>query len=148
VIVTPAKGKRPMGRNAAQLCLLPAFAMALAACSSTTGQVENPNIYPTGFRQEVLLTLQRVLADPTNVRDAYISDPALTLVGKDQRYTICVRYNPRDELRRYLGSTDRIGYFYEGHINQLVAATKEQCGNAAYKPFPELEKVCPAKKCD
>jgi len=30
----------------------------------------------------------------------------------------------------------------------LVEATKEQCGNAAYKPFPELEKLCQAKKCD
>ena len=44
--------------------------------------------------------------------------------------------------RNYAGSTDRIAYFYGGHLNQLVEATKEQCGNAAYKPFPELEKLC------
>jgi len=29
----------------------------------------------------------------------------------------------------------------------MVEATKEQCGNAAYKPFPELEKYCFASKC-
>ena len=42
----------------------------------------------------------------------------------------------------YEGSTDRIAYFYGGHLNQLIEASKEQCGNAAYKPFPELEKLC------
>jgi hypothetical protein len=58
-----------------------------------------------------------------------------------------VRYNARNNLHQYLGSTDRIGYFFGGHLNQLVLATKEQCGNAAYKPFPELEQICPAKSC-
>ena len=46
----------------------------------------------------------------------------------------------------YTGSKDRIAYFYGGHLNQLVEATKEQCGNAAYKPFPELEKLCLARQ--
>ena len=80
------------------------------------------------------------------MRDAYISDPALSSVGKDQRYTACVRYNAR-ENGDYVGSTDRFAYFYGGHLNQLIEASKEQCGNAAYKPFPELEKLCQAKKC-
>jgi len=30
----------------------------------------------------------------------------------------------------------------------LIQASKEQCGNAAYKPFPELEKLCLATKCE
>ena len=88
-----------------------------------------------------------LLDDPTNVRDAYISDPVLRPVGKDERYTVCVRSNSRDAARQYTGSKDRIGYFYGGHLNQLIDATKEQCGNAAYKPFPELEKLCQARKC-
>ena len=89
----------------------------------------------------------KALADPVNVRDAYMSDPVLTSTGKDQRYAACVRYNARDAGRRYMGSTDRIAYFYGGHLNQLVEATPEQCGKAAYKPFPELEKLCFAVKC-
>ena len=47
--------------------------------------------------------------------------------------------------QRIHGQQDRIGYFYGGHLNQLVEASKAQCGNAAYKPFPELEKLCQAK---
>ncbi len=44
-------------------------------------------------------------------------------------------------------NAERIAYFYGGHLNQLIEASKEQCGNAAYKPFPELEKVCLGKGC-
>ncbi len=137
-----------MGRNAARLCLLAVLALALAACASgdKTADVD-PNLFPTKYKDEILDTLRDTLANPTNVRDAYISDPALSPVGKDQRYTACVRYNAREAGPQYSGSTDRLAYFYGGHLNQLIEASKEQCGNAAYKPFPELEKLCQAKKC-
>jgi hypothetical protein len=128
-----------------------AFGLALAACSSSskTEDVE-PNIFPAKYKDEVIATLTPVLSDPTNLRDTFISEPALTAIsgGKEQRYTVCVRYNQRDPSRRYMGVTDRIGYFYGGHLNQLIEATKEQCGNAAYRPFPELAKLCQATKCD
>ena len=76
-------------------------------------------------------------------------DPALVPVGKDSRYAVCIRSNSRDYHRNYPGSQDRIAYFYGGHLNQLVDATKEQCGNAAYKPYPELEKLCLSEhKCN
>jgi hypothetical protein len=137
-----------MVRTAASLCLLAALVMGLAACSSDSTKEPDPNIVPTNAKQEILKTLMKALADPTNVRDAYMSDPVLTSTGREQRYAACVRYNARDGSRRYTGSTDRIGFFYSGHLNQLVEATKEQCGNAAYKPFPELEKLCQATKCE
>jgi hypothetical protein len=137
-----------MGRTIASLCLVLALAVALAACSSDSNKEMDPNIAPTNAKDEILTTMLKVLPDPTNVRDAYMSDPVITSAGKEPRYTACVRYNARDAGRRYMGSTDRIAYFYGGHLNQLIEATKEQCGNAAYKPFPELEKLCQAKKCE
>jgi ABC-type Fe3+-hydroxamate transport system substrate-binding protein len=137
-----------MGGNAARLCLLTALAIALAACASDSKRENlDPNIFPTNYKQEILDTLSRTLDDPANIRDAFISDPVLAPVAKDQRYIICVRYNSRNLRQQYAGSKDRIGYFYGGHLNQLVDATPEQCGNASYKPFPELEKLCQATKC-
>ena len=125
-------------------------ALALAACSGDSKKDTDPepNMLPTNYKQEILDTIQQALDDPTNVRDAFITDPVLRTAGAAQRYTICVRYNARDLQRHYVGSKDRIGYFFGGHLNQLVDATPEQCGNAAYKPFPELEKLCFAKKCE
>ena len=138
-----------MMKIAASACLLSVLAVGLTGCSGSGSKQpeENPNVFPADYKNEILLTLTNMLDNPTNVRDAFISEPVLRQAGKEQRYVICVRSNSRDGAGQYTGSTDRIGYFYAGHLTQLIDATKEQCGNAAYKPFPELEKLCQAKKC-
>lgn len=136
-----------MRRWAATWFCIAVSATVIAACSSDPKDEQDPNIVPTLYKQELLDTLQRSFPYPARVRDAFITDPALTPVGKDQRYVVCVRYNARDTETHYAGSKDKIGYFYGGHLNQLVEATPEQCGKAAYKPFPELEKLCFAVKC-
>ena len=131
--------------HAIATCLL---GLALAACSSDKKDAEpDPNLVPTNYRQEIVDTLLKTLDDPTNIREAVISEPELRVAGQSQRYTVCVRFNARDISKRYTGPQDRIAYFFAGHLNQLVEATPEQCGRAAYKPFPELEKLCLASKC-
>jgi hypothetical protein len=123
--------------------------MGLVACSSgSSKQPEDiPNVFPADYKNEILNTMTLSLEDPTNIRGAFISEPVLQPAGKDERYTVCVRSDSRNANKNYTGSKDRIGYFYAGHLTQLVDATQEQCGRAAYKPFPELEKLCQAKKC-
>jgi hypothetical protein len=141
-------GKQTMATRVTSLCLLSALALVAAGCSSSSkAPEENPNVYPSNYKDEILNTMTTMLDDPTNVRSAYISDPVISTVGKEGRYTVCVRSDSRNANKEYTGSKDRIGYFYAGHLNQLVGATREQCGNAAYKPFPELEKLCQARKC-
>jgi hypothetical protein len=129
--------------------LLVALAGGLAACSgsSSSTKEDDPNVFPAEYKKEILSALSTALDDPTNIRDAFISEPALVSTSGGQRYAVCVRYNARDLARRYVGSTDRIVYFYGGHLNQLVDATPEQCGKANYQRFPELEKLCLAAKC-
>jgi hypothetical protein len=138
-----------MIRSVAKLCLTSAFVMSLLACSSGSKKEpeENPNVFPSDYKNEILNTMTSSLDDPTNIRSAYISEPALRPAGKEQRYVVCVRSDSRDYARQYTGVKDRAAIFYGGHLNQLIDATKEQCGNAAYRPFPELEKLCQAKKC-
>jgi hypothetical protein len=124
------------------------LALVLGACSSDKKQPEeNPNVFPADYKTEILTTMTTMLDNPTNVRNAYISDPILRAAGKEERYIVCVRSDSRNINGQYAGSKDRIAIFYGGHLNQLIDATKEQCGNAAYKPFPELEHLCQAKKC-
>ena len=138
-----------MVRCVAKLCLMSAFAMSLLACSSGSKKEpeENPNLFPSDYKNQILNTMTNSLDDPTNVRSAYISDPVLRPAGKEERYVVCVRSDSRDLSKRYTGAKDRIAIFYGGHLTQLIDATREQCGNAAYKPFPELENLCQAKKC-
>lgn len=137
-----------MASRVASLCLLWVLAPALIACSSSSKESEeNPNQFPASYKDEILNTMTTALDDPTNVRGAFISDPVLRRAGTDERYVVCVRSDSRNANKQYTGTKDRIAFFYGGHLNQLIEATKEQCGNAAYKPFPELEKLCQAKKC-
>ena len=138
-----------MIRSMGKLFLTSAFAMSLLACSSGSKKEpeENPNIFPSDYKNEILNTMTNSLDDPTNVRSAYISEPALRPAGREQRYVVCVRSDSRDTSKRYTGAQDRLAIFYGGHLTQLIDATREQCGNAAYRPFPELENLCQAKKC-
>ena len=138
-----------MMKTAVSASLLSVLAVGLIGCSGSGSKQpeENPNIFPADYKNEILLTMTNALEDPTNIRDAFVSEPALRQAGKEERYVVCVRSDSRNANKHYTGSKDRIGYFYAGHLTQLVEATKEQCGSAAYKPFPELEKLCQAKKC-
>ena len=139
-----------MSKTAVRASLLAMLLVALAACSSDSKKnaEPEPNILPTNYKQEIIDTLSRTLDDPTNVREAGISEPVLRTAGHDQRYTVCVRYNARNLARQYVGPEERIGYFFGGHLNQLVKGGPEQCRNVAYKPFPELEKICLGNKCE
>jgi len=137
-----------MGRRAVSLCLLSAFAMALAACSSDS-KPENPNLFPTNYKKEIIDTLIKLFKDNETIKvsGAFVSDPVLRPVGKEQLYTACVRYTSHGVTPGEIGNAVRIAYFYGGHLNQLVEASKDQCGNAAYKPFPELDKYCAGTGC-
>lgn len=123
-------------------------AVVLGACSGA-GREEavDPNLFPTDYRQEVLDTMRRSLDVATNVRDAAISEPVLRPSGRDQRYSVCVRSNSRDINGQYTGIKERVGWFWGGHLNQLVEATPGQCAGVTYRPWPELEKLCQATKC-
>lgn len=134
-----------MGRTIAGLCLL--AGIALAGCSSGGDKPEDPNAFPKEYQRELLMTLTNLMEDPTNVREAGISDPVLRPAGSEQRYTVCVRSNSRNLNRHYEGVKERIAYFYGGTLNQIVEASKGQCAGAVYKPWPELEKYCMAKSC-
>src|SRR5215475_5300113 len=137
-----------MIRPVPKLCLLVAGVLVLSACSASKKEPEeNPNVFPADYKSEILTTMTSSLEDPTNVRNAYISEPVLRSAGREERYVVCVRSDSRNAYREYAGAKDRIAFFYGGHLNQLIDATKEQCGSAVYKPFPELEHLCQAKKC-
>src|SRR5215471_15135564 len=94
---------------------------------------------PTSRLAMALVAGAFALAGCGGVRSAFITDPTLTQFGNENRYTVCLRYNARDSGGQYEGSKDRIAIFYGAQINQVRDATKEECGTAVYRPFPELE---------
>ena len=141
-----------MTTRALRILFVAAAALAVAGCGSGEylgkPKEPEPNIVPVNYKQDIIDTLRQTLDDPTNVRDAAVSEPTLMQIGREQRFASCVRANSRDTARQYTGVKVRIAVFFAGRLNQLVEAGKDQCVNAAYKPFPELEKLCMGKSCE
>lgn len=138
-----------MGKRAASLWLLSALAVGLAACSQDKIATADPNLLPARYKEEIVDTLRTVFDknETQTVTNAVISDLALRPVGSEQRYMVCVRYTAHGTAFNLSANAERVAFFYGGHLNQLIEATKEQCGNAAYKPFPELNALCLGKGC-
>jgi hypothetical protein len=126
--------------------LLVMATLGFAGCTGDPAKVEE-NVYPADYKKIILNLVKNNQPDPTNIRDATISEAVLRPVENVTRYVVCVRYNPRNALHEYSGVTERIIYFYQGHVTQFVPASREQCSWADYKPFPELEKICMGDKC-
>ncbi len=125
------------------MSLLLLAGMMLAGCSGFGGKdpppvVVDPNVFPSDYKAQIMALLQSRLADPSSVREPFVSDPMLKPVGQDNRYVVCVRYDARNNQGKYIGSRDHVAYFLIGRINQLVDATNE-CVGANYQPFPELQ---------
>lgn len=126
--------------------VLIALAIALADCSLFEGKKSNAppievNVVPPNYRATLLEFLKGELADPVGVRDAYISEPRLQPIGADSRYVVCVRFNSKDGYGQYTGVRDHVAIYFAGKLTQFVVATREQCGNAAYQRFAELEQL-------
>lgn len=121
-----------------------ALALGLAACGGVHNQPTirgEANIVPASYKAEILAFLRTYLNDPTKIRGAFVSEPALTQVVGTQRYASCLRFNARKSNGEYEGSKDRLVLFLSGRLDTMVPAKPDQCANAAYQPFPELERL-------
>jgi hypothetical protein len=130
---------------------------SLAGCGSGRLREEREaliNIYPDNFRADLLAALHTYVSDPRNIRDAYVSEPAIRPIGRQNRYAACVRFNARNSDGRYVGSRDVLAVFVAGRFDQFIDTSaqlgpanqtspttivQELCGAADYKRFPELE---------
>jgi hypothetical protein len=121
---------------------------ALAACSSVEKDYSGPetqggasvNIFPEKYRAEILAYQRSYLNDPTGVRSAAISQPAVRKVGSVERYVVCVRFNAKQPSGGYAGVREHMAIFLAGKLDQM-GVTRELCKDAAYEPFPELERL-------
>ena len=67
-----------------------------------------------------------------------IAEPALKPVGPSQHYVVCVQFNPRGQIK-----TTKAAVYLSGQMTQFIDATPEQCADAVYQPFKELEAATP-----
>jgi hypothetical protein len=53
----------------------------------------------------------------------------------------CVRYNAKSSDGQYSGSKDSVVTFRSGRLDRIIDNAREQCKDAAYVRFPELERM-------
>ena len=130
--------------------ILPAL-LLLAACSTDVGpsaaelkaQWEAQNVFPQSYKQDLLAFLRTYLNDPSHIREAGVSQPALKKAGPGDRYVACVRYNARKMGGKYAGVKDGAAIYVSGKLDHFIDGKEAQpfCKDVAYAPFPELERL-------
>jgi hypothetical protein len=116
--------------------------LALGACAGVPGGAEGrATVYPASYKTELLAFLRTYLNDPSNIRDAFISEPSVRTVGGETRYVVCLRYEARRSSGEYSPSRERMAVYYAGRFDRFLESAREQCSGATYQPFPELERL-------
>jgi hypothetical protein len=125
--------------------------LAAAGCNTDTGpsqaelraQWEAQNSLPQNYKQDLLAFLRTYLNDPSHVRDGAVSPPKLETVGPGQRYVACVRYNARDNSRKYMGVKTGAAVYVSGKLDRFLDGkeAKPYCKDAAFASFPELARL-------
>jgi hypothetical protein len=131
--------------------------VGLSACSRIDAmndelarQEQVNSVIPKNYKSEILSLMRTYLNDPTQVRDAFISEPAMKEIDGANRYSVCVRYNAKKSGGQYAGSKDNLITFRQGRLDRVFDAARdpreareirEQCKDAALKPFGELERL-------
>jgi hypothetical protein len=98
----------------------------------------DPNPYPANYRHQVKDLLVLLLKDRDDYRGALISPPALKPIGDSAHYVVCLQFNGHNQRK------DKMVFFLAGAPTQYIDAKPEQCGDAAYQPFKELESDKPS----
>jgi hypothetical protein len=132
-------------------CIAAALAaIAMSGCASEVGPSkaelkaiwDAQNIPPQGYRQDLIAYMRTYLNDPSGVRGANVSAPALKDLGPGERYVTCVRFNARNSDGKYMGAKEGVATYVSGKLDRFFDTpreVRELCKDAAYAPFPELE---------
>jgi hypothetical protein len=106
-------------------------------------QWEAQNVFPQNYKNDLIAFLRTYINDPTHIRAAGVSQPQLKNIGPGDRYVACVRYTARVD-GKYAGPKDGAATYVSGKLDRFLDARKEVqelCKDAAFAPFPELEKI-------
>jgi hypothetical protein len=113
---------------------------ALAGCSGFSKNqpaTPDPNVLPANYRSTLVVFLRQSLTNRSDFRGAMISEPALKPIEQSQHYVVCVQFNPRSAIKT------KAAVYLSGQMTQFIDATSDQCADAAYQPFKELEAASP-----
>jgi hypothetical protein len=125
------------------------LALAVGGCAAADGPsvetVRAARLFPANYKGELIAYLRNFLNDPTNVRNAYVSEPVLMRFQGEERYVNCVRFDAKASTGSYRGTRDHLARYFGGKLEYFLELRPEmrddRCRSADYQPFPELEQM-------
>jgi len=128
--------------------------LMLAACGTniepTQGELkaawDSTNVPPANYKADIIAFMRTYLNDPSKVRDAAVSPPALKRLPDDpgDRFISCLRYNAKKSDGVYAGNKTGIVVYGSGKLDRFIDTPKiarAVCENVALSPFPELQQL-------
>ena len=127
-------------------------ALACAGCTTDVGPSpaelkvnwEAQNVLPQGYKQDLLAYMRTYLNDPSGIRGAGVTQPALKDFGPGQRFMTCVRYTERKSDGKYGAPKEGVAVYVSGKLDRFFDTprdVRELCKDVAYAPFPEMEAI-------
>ncbi len=116
--------------------------LALAGCSGAKPTVvPDPNPFPANYRRQVVTLLTTSLSERAAFVGAQIAPPVLKTIpgGQMPHYVVCLQLNSST------GPKTKAVIYLQGVPNEFIDAKPEECADAAYQPFGELQAAMPAR---
>jgi hypothetical protein len=126
--------------------LLAAVALTAVGCSGFGGSKDkqqpapDANVFPDTYRAQLTGFIRQSLTDRADYHGALIAPPVLKPVGSSPHYVVCIQFNGRSQIK------NKVAIFLGGQMTQFIDSTPEQCADAAYQPFKELENATPSNR--
>jgi hypothetical protein len=97
--------------------------------------------FPNNYKAEILAFMRTYLNNPVGVREAAMAEPVLRTVSGRPRYVSCLHFAERQSDGSYREPRDRAILFINGRLDRVLPNGNDECAGAAYKPYPDLEKM-------
>ncbi len=121
-----------MGASCALAVVLLSCMLCFGCSNKPKDEVAETGVMPANYRDQIAGFLATQLTDNADFRNSQLAPPVLKQAGTNQHYVACVMLNGHNQHK------EKAIIFLAGSINQFIDATPEECGGAAYGPFPEL----------
>lgn len=136
----------------ALLSLILVVGVMLNGCAKDVGPTaeelkarwEAQNVYPEGYKSDLLAFMRTYLNDPAHIRGAAVSRPERKSIGQGERFVVCVRYRERKDGGAYGPPKDGAATFVSAKLDRFFDTpleVKTLCKDAVLEPFPEMEKL-------
>ena len=113
-------------------------------CTSLNQPNASPGPFPTDYKMTIRKHVLRSFFDPYSIRDASISEPVISRMGKPDGWLVCLEANAKNRMGGYTGLSRTAYYIRLGGQLETSSYGNYTCSGTralTFSPWPELEQL-------